>query len=120
MNYRSTSATSPNTQNVSSSQGHAQRPSLGTPTHSHSHSRETSQGTILTPSTSNQDLGIGAEPHRSPSLSSAQAAARYETAATRRQDLEAARKENEELKQHIKFLEKALAGQGIDPATVRT
>lgn len=106
--------TSPYAQNTAFSHSHTQRPSLG----SASHSRDASQSVLLTPSTSNQGLGIGTESHRSPSFSSAQAAARYEEAAIQRQEIEAVKKENEALKQRIKDLEKALAGQGAGATTV--
>lgn len=45
---------------------------------------------------------------RSPSFSSAHAAARYEEAAVQRQELESVKKENEVLKQRIRDLEKKL------------
>lgn len=121
--YRSTSATSPYTPNApfSHSHGHGHRPSIGNTT---TQSRDASQGGAgLTPSTSNQGLGIVSESsHRSPSFSSAQAAARYEEAAIQRQELEAIKRENEALKQRIKELERALAGdtpasQGVAAAT---
>jgi len=65
-----------------------------------SHTRDPSQQGMGAP------LGIGRE--RSPSFSSATAAARYEEAAVQRQELESVRKENEALKHRIRDLERQL------------
>jgi len=65
-----------------------------------SHSRDPSQQGM------GAAIGIGQE--RSPSFSSATAAARYEDAAVQRQELESVKKENEALKQRIRDLERQL------------
>lgn len=87
--YRSASATSPYlSQHGTTSYGHGHRTSVG--------------------STSNPSYGQSQEA-RSPSFSSAIAAARYEEAALHRAELDAVKKENDSLRQRIRDLERVLS-----------
>lgn len=70
---------------------------------------------------SNPTHGDGVTSHsnpRSPSFSSAVAAARYEEAQLQRAELEAVKRENESLRQRVRELERSLAGANPTRASV--
>lgn len=78
--------------------------------YSYPHRSSTSASHSRDPSQQGIGAGLGLTQERSPSFSSATAAARYEEAALHRQELETVRKENEALKQRIRDLERQLVG----------
>lgn len=69
---------------------------------------------------SNAGEGYGNSHPRSPSITAAVAAARYEEAAFHRAELEAVKKENEALRQRIKDLEKSLSNRSQEEDNVST
>ena len=99
--YRSTSnATSP----------YAPPPGYG---HSYPHRSSTSTSHSRNPSQQGIAPALAVAQERSPSFSSATAAARYEEAAVQRQELDSVKKENEALKQRIRHLERQLTANNV-------
>ena len=86
----------------------------------HQHRSSTSANHSRDPSQQGLSAGVGVAQERSPSFSSATAAARYEEAAVQRQELDTVKKENENLRQRIRDLERQLlagSGTGTPAAT---
>ena len=97
----STSATGYRSSSINAS------PHLTQSTYTHPHRSSVSSNTAAFPVTAHETAGQTVYP-RSPSFSSAVAAARYEEAASHKAELEAVKRENEILRAKVKELERNL------------